>query len=227
MIKYNVLKGLDNTDSKSYTCPHCGAFAGMEKYSVYLVYMADRYVLMPEQNLEEEIKNCYSKVDIITCRACGKVQFWLDEKMIYPASSMIEEPNEDMPEEVKDLYNEARSVFELSPKAGSALLRLGLQKLCKYLGGKGENINKDIGWLVKQGLPENIQEALDTIRVIGNNGVHPGEINLDENKDLAVALFPLMNLIVEKMISDPKKMAEIYRRLPSGTLEAIEKRDKK
>lgn len=146
--------------------------------------------------------------------------------MIYPVSSTIEEPNQDMPEEVKDLYNEARSVFKLSPKAGAALLRLGLQKLCKYLGGKGENINEDIGWLVKQGLPPKIQEAFDSIRVIGNNGVHPGEINLDENKDLAAALFPLMNLIVEKMISDPKKIDEIYKCLPPRALEAIGKRDK-
>ncbi len=226
MTKYNVLNGLDNTDSKSYTCPHCGAFAGMEKYSVYLVYMVDRYVLMPEQNLEEEIMKLNNKFDVITCRACGKVQFWLGEKMIYPASSGIEEPNEDMPEEVKNLYNEARSVFEFSPKAGAALLRLGLQNLCKYLGGKGENINKDIGWLVKQGLPIEIQKAMDSIRVIGNNGVHPGEINLDENKDLAEALFPLMNLIVEKMISEPKKIAKIYKMLPEGAVKAVEKRDK-
>ena len=52
------------------------------------------------------------------------------------------------------------------------------------------------------------------------------EINLDENKDLAAALFPLMNLIVEKMISDPKKIDEIYKCLPPRALEAIGKRDK-
>ena len=79
---------------------------------------------------------------------------------------------------------------------------------------------------MKQGLPPKIQEAFDSIRVIGNNGVHPGEINLDENKDLAAALFPLMNLIVEKMISDPKKIDEIYKCLPPRALEAIGKRDK-
>lgn len=226
MTKHNIFDSYNNIGSKSYKCPHCGAFAGMEKYEVYLIKCGDHYVLMPEQNVPVGGRAISKRFNVVTCRACDNVQFWLGETIIYPVSSSIDEPNEDMPQEVKDLYNEARSVFELSPKAGSALLRLGLQKLCKHLGGKGENINDDIGWLVKQGLPKNIQEALDSIRVIGNNGVHPGEINLDENKDLAAALFPLMNLIVEKMISDPKKIDEIYKMLPEGAVKAIEKRDK-
>ena len=228
MAKRNIFDDYDNIGTKSYKCPHCGAFAGMEcaYYQIRKQYGRSELEFLSENKILMDGIDTRQLFEIATCGACNKIQFWLGEKMIYPVSSTIEEPNQDMPEEVKDLYNEARSVFKLSPKAGAALLRLGLQKLCKYLGGKGENINEDIGWLVKQGLPPKIQEAFDSIRVIGNNGVHPGEINLDENKDLAAALFPLMNLIVEKMISDPKKIDEIYKCLPPRALEAIGKRDK-
>ena len=74
-------------------------------------------------------------------------------------------------------------------------------------------------------LPVSIQEALDTIRVIGNNAVHPGEINLNDNKDTAAALFNTINIIVYVMISQPNKIKELYEKLPEKALKAIEKRD--
>ena len=146
--------------------------------------------------------------------------------MVYPMTTNIPLPSKDMPNNIKNLYNEARNVFEISPKSGAALLRLALKMLCKELGEDGKNINDNIAKLVKKGLPVEIQQALDTIRVVGNNSVHPGEINLDEDKDLAASLFPLLNLIVDRMIGEPKRIQEIYCKLPDMALEAIKKRDR-
>lgn len=131
-----------------------------------------------------------------------------------------------MPQEIIDDYNEAADVFNLSPRSSAALLRLAIQKLCKHLGESGKNINNDIKNLVKKGLPPKVQEALDSVRVIGNESVHPGELNLNDSREVAAQLFKLVNFITIKMISEPKEIDEIYNGLPENKLKGIQDRDK-
>ncbi|HAT4130489.1 TPA: DUF4145 domain-containing protein [Clostridium perfringens] len=147
--------------------------------------------------------------------------------MVQPADSDIPVANEEMPNKVKKIYNEAREVFPISAKASAALLRLAVQYLCVELGGKGEKINDDIANLVKKDLPIQIQQALDIVRVVGNNAVHPGELNLDDNKEVARSLFDIINFIVENRIVQPKKIKELYNLLPKNALNGIEERDNK
>lgn len=146
--------------------------------------------------------------------------------MIYPDASIALPPNPDLPEDIKNDYEEARSILNRSPRGAAALLRLCIQKLCIHLGEKGKSLDPDIGNLVKRGLPEKIQMALDIIRVIGNNAVHPGQIDLKDDQDTANELFKLVNIITDVMITQPKKIDELYASLPEGAREAIEKRDK-
>jgi len=130
-----------------------------------------------------------------------------------------------MPEECKQDYEEARLVFTHSPRAAAGLLRLLVQRLVISLGQPGENLNKDIKALVEKGLPVEVQQALDCCRVIGNNAVHPGEIDFDETPESALALFGMINFIVENQITQKNKIAALYGQLPAGALEAIKKRD--
>lgn len=131
-----------------------------------------------------------------------------------------------MPPDVKADYEEAAALATLSPRGAAALLRLAIQKLCKHLGGNGTNINDDIALLVTRGLPPTVQKSLDVVRVIGNNAVHPGQIDADD-PEIVGHLFGLINITTETMISVPNKVNMLYGSLPGGTLKAIEKRDKK
>jgi hypothetical protein len=93
------------------------------------------------------------------------------------------------------------------------------------LGQKGKNINDDIAALVKLGLPLKIQQALDVVRVVGNESVHPGELNVKDDQETVQALFELINLICEDRLSEPRRIDHLYRTLPKAKLDQIANRD--
>jgi hypothetical protein len=70
-----------------------------------------------------------------------------------------------------------------------------------------------------------VQQALDYCRVVGNNSVHPGEINLNDTPEIANSLFEMVNFIVEDRIARPKQVQALYGQLPQAARDAIEKRD--
>jgi hypothetical protein len=64
------------------------------------------------------------------------------------------------------------------------------------------------------------------VRVVGNNAVHPGSLDMKDNIETANKLFALVNLIAEVMISQPKHVEAMYDSLVSDRAkEAIQKRD--
>ncbi len=97
--------------------------------------------------------------------------------------------------------------------------------MCIHLGEPGKNLNDDIASLVKKGLSPQVQRSLDVLRVIGNNAVHPGQIDLRDDTRTALALFTAMNLTVEQVIAVPNQIDALYESLPEGARSAIEKRD--
>jgi len=198
---------------KAFTCPYCSAFAQMRW---------DRLTsLLSDPGLS-----------IAKCSSCEEISCWYQfyvqtmPKMVVPKPSNAPLPHADMPPEVKADYDEARAILNESPRAAAALLRLSMQRLCIVLGEPGKNINDDIGSLVKKGLPAGIQKALDVVRVVGNNAVHPGKLSDDDLAEVAIPLFKLINVIVEDRICRPKELEDLYQGLPQGARDAVDKRDK-
>ena len=71
-----------------------------------------------------------------------------------------------------------------------------------------------------------VQQALDIVRVVGNKAVHPGQIAFDvDSVDTAEALFALINLIVDRLISEPKRIEAMFEKLPESVKVAVKKRD--
>lgn len=147
--------------------------------------------------------------------------------MVYPNQSVAPLPSEDMPEDIRRDYEEARAVVNSSPRAAAALLRLATEKLVMHLlrdDYKG-NLNDGIAELVRRGLPSKVHKALDSLRVIGNESVHPGQIDLSDSQETAIALFQVLNLIVDHMLTAEKQIDEVYGMLPETKRAAIEQRD--
>ncbi len=166
-------------------------------------------------------------VFLSNCYNCKQAAIWAYDRLVFPAQREGAQPNLDLPEEIVRDFDEARSIVNASARGAAALLRLCIQKLCVVLGEQGKNIDGDIARLVSKGLDPMVQKSLDIVRVVGNESVHPGTIELNDNRDVAYQLFDLVNIIADQMISQPKKVSELYASLPENKKQAIERRDKK
>ncbi|PMP86825.1 MAG: hypothetical protein C0174_00445 [Thermodesulfobium narugense] len=197
---------------KAFNCPFCDAYAHQE-WDYLGIDRAPRGC-----EVLKELKVCF-------CSHCNKFSIWYQHKMIYPEFAGIEPPNGDLDPDIQRDYLEAASILQKSPRGAAALLRLAIQKLMKQLGEKGENLNTDIANLVKKGLPVLVQKSLDILRVIGNEAVHPGQLDLRDDQETAEQLFKLVNFIAEQMITEPKKIEEIYNKIPESKKQQIEKRN--
>jgi len=100
-----------------------------------------------------------------------------------------------------------------------------IQKICVLLGEPGKDLNTDIGSLVKKGLSPKTQKALDVVRVIGNESVHPGQIDLSDDPATTTKLFELINIIADTMITHHKEIDKLFDSLPDAKKAAIQKRD--
>ncbi|QEY25190.1 DUF4145 domain-containing protein [Neisseria zalophi] len=218
-------------DKRAFHCPHCGVYSHMDWNFLQLEY---------EENSVISYKAAL-------CDHCRKFNFWkvLDitpeflsyeqrrqitpetvAKMVYPDIGLCPLPEPDMPDDVKQDYEEAAGIFAKSPRGAAALLRLGFQKLCIHLGASGDNINKDIKKLASQGiLSHKVTQMADIVRITGNNAVHPGQLADEDFDKIAEKLFYLINWIVKECITKPKELEEIYNMMPEGARKAVEKRD--
>lgn len=214
----------------SFTCPHCQTLSLMN----FRILRFEQDVMTDDDGLafiinkhgyDEEVYG--SELKIARCHSCGNKIIWVDNEYIYP-NIVAEEVNPDLPESVKQLYNEAGLIYNQSPRAACALLRLAIDRLCNELGETDRDINKNIGALVEKGLPKKVQQALDVVRVVGNKAVHPGEIAFDvDDIKTAKSLMRLINMIGQSMITDPKDIDNMYSQLPESTKKSIERRDGK
>jgi hypothetical protein len=213
--------------SAQFHCAHCGVFAkqrwshlnaGGDMYNTQYHSSNIRGLTATSGGLAEEWTASF-------CEHCNEMVIWSNGNIIFPKKIIVEQPNADLDEDIQADYLEAANVLSDSPRSSAAILRLALQKLCKQLGEKGENINDDIGSLVKKGLNPTIQKSLDALRITGNNAVHPGELDLTEDTERVVKLFGLINFIAEKMVTEPKEIDSFYSDLPEGATDAVEKRD--
>ena len=198
-------------DSEAFHCPHC-----------WVLTSQDRYQLRYTSNWDlDDRKVCF-------CDNCEWYSVWFEEKMIFPSGSNIPMPHTDMPESVKEIYNEAREIAGQSPRAAAALLRLALEKLTEELWETEWKLNTRIGNLKKKWLPERAIQALDIVRITANEwGSHLGQIDLTgrDNTELVNQLFFLLNFIVEHVISVNNQLDAMYAALPEDKKKGIENRD--
>lgn len=213
-------------EKDEFNCVHCRVFAHQIWVRNLRGERVGAMVIGPSNYLSEDL----SPSDLFAasrCEHCNKWSIWIEESLVYPAQITVEDPNDDMPDEVKKLYRESAQILSISPRAAAALLRLGLQILLGAVGGGGKNINNDIGKIVALGVESETQRALDILRMFGNNGAHPGAIKLDEDPDLVQKMYGLMNYVADRLITQKNQINELFEGLPEKIKDDIESRDSK
>ena len=79
--------------------------------------------------------------------------------------------------------------------------------------------------LVEQGLPAELQKLFDATRLIGNDAVHPGKLDLADNRDTVAKLFESVDFIVEEMITRRQRIRVLGDSLSDEIERAARSRD--
>ncbi|SCL22920.1 protein of unknown function [Micromonospora rhizosphaerae] len=179
----------------------------------------------------DAVVGVYPAFKATVCQRCHGPAMWVRAEdggswlLAFPQRALGLPPHSDMPPTVTAIYEEARAVAQRSPRSGAGLLRLALQMLIDDLEPGAGTLDVKIGKLVGSGLDPRVQKAMDIVRVVGNNAVHPGQISLDDDPNLLPSLFRLINMVVEEMISRPKHLDQLFELLPEQAREGIERRN--
>ena len=212
----------------SYTCPFCDTTSIQEWFVPHFMEKVESYDEEKGQYAPSSKQNVfhpplkgseYTEWAFAQCAHCRRVTVWHSGHLVFPESVSGIVPNEDMPDDIKLLFIEADSIYAKSPRASAALLRLALQELLnEVLGDKAESSIFENTKLVQQQrrCSEELIKAMDIIRYEGNESVHPGEINLNDNADEATYLFVLLNMICYELFSAPKRLKESYALIPGS-----------
>jgi hypothetical protein len=205
--------------TSAFHCPNCGVYAH-QRWSAVM----------------DSVQHNVPEMQIARCEHCTlkrgdsaihTFSVWYMQKMILPDTTTVAPPNPDLNADIIDIYNEARSIVNKSPRGAAALLRICLELLRKQLGQNERDLNKSIANLVADGMPAEIQQALDIVRVIGNKMLHPpGQIVLQDSAEIATFLFQAVNRIADVMITQRKLTQQFFDSLPQDSLDQIEKRDR-
>jgi hypothetical protein len=179
-----------------------------------------------EKTQSDVYANIVNNLHLAICAHCEQLSIWLAGTMVYPLSGEIA-AHEDLPVDVKRTFSEASKISDISPRASAALSRLALQELCVTLECKTTSLNDQVGELIARGLNPDIGQMLDAVRVIGNNAVHPGEIDLKDDQETARFLLNCINRICQRMITEKLEAQKLFDDLPKGARDAIERRNAK
>lgn len=192
---------------KDFTCPFCNHTFPLLFSTTYQCYESSfshsntyDWEQTPDNAIFVQFYNCphcnKTSIKIVGCSG----DFENINIPVYPNSLAKQFPKY-IPKAIRDDYEEAYSILNLSPKASATLSRRCLQGMIRdFYGIKKSRLIDEINEL--QSLVSNAQwKAIDGVRSIGNIGAHmEKDINMivDVDPDEAQKLLKLIELLMDK-----------------------------
>lgn len=218
---------LPKLNKDGFDCPRCGHFAHQNWHPVD----ASETKYIPEVGSRNRWKKAI-------CARCQRPSLWRDNEMIYPLARVGPQPHADMPEPVRDLYDEAAAVSVVSRRAGAALARATVERLVKHLDPDAPTkarLDDRIARLSGR-ISTPLQQLLDIVRVLGNDMLHvddePGELVVlvlddEQGPEVIELVLRAANDLVDELITRPKTTGTLWSHLSPGTQKAIQQKQEK
>jgi hypothetical protein len=137
--------------------------------------------------------------------------------MIYPLVGGAPPPHEEMPPQIRKLYEEARGVLPASPRASATLLRVALEGLLEEAGYRQERLADRLEKAREDGkLSAGAYELAEVLRYAGNAAAHYEPWKIDpsqgeEDREMVYHLFDFVNDVMEELIARPRRHEEVIR----------------
>lgn len=161
------------------------------------------------------------QIDFYKCPNCGEYSIFAIGKgskvenvsvPIKPISSALQFP-EYVPEGIRNDYEEACAIVNLSPKASATLSRRCLQNMIRDFGEIAEkNLYTEIEALDAV-IPPTQKKVLHSLRQIGNIGAHPEtDINtiIDIEPEDATKLIKVIEFFIDKWYIDRYEQEKLF-----------------
>jgi len=208
-------------------CPHCDTSINLEEYGTS-IYGGDKneeeygisHGWCPECDgfivLMKKGTGVYSK-ELDSYTMFDEIK---EESFLFPKYNARCIKASEVPDKLRNDFNEAAMVLEISPKASAAISRRCLQTVLReYYKIKKRNLAEEIGgFLTLKDIPSFLSDAVDAVRHIGNFAAHPmkdtntGEI-VEVEPGEAEWLLEVLETLYDFSFIQPRRLAERKEKL--------------
>ncbi len=212
------------TDSLVFVCPHCGVRARHSRTEVMRVPKVGGVVPV-EATWRQPFGTTAWFATL--CPNCKGQSVWRGDYMVFPQRRIGPPPHPAMPEDVREIYDEAAFTAAVSRRAGAALARAAIERLIKTVDFTAP-AHANLASRIERIRPEvsvSVAQMLDVVRHIGNKMLH-GEntpddlvvLALDDVEGPAVLeqLLVATNDLVEQLIVKRARAAALWEKLPNS-----------
>lgn len=182
-----------------------------------------------------DYSSCY--IDFFLCPNCGQYTIKVTgvgamvkdvNVFVRPISEAKQFPDY-IPEAIRNDYEEACSIVNLSPKASATLSRRCLQGMIRdFWDIKLKNLNQEITAL-KDKIPADLWSSIDALRQLGNIGAHmekDTDVIVDIDPNEAESLIKLIELLMKEWYINREERKKLFSDIIS-TNESKQKERKK
>lgn len=209
-----------------FKCPYCNSIFPLtnDTFRQYFpcfdgyngrISLAQNGLIYNESTLQINFYLC-PECKQYTITAEGKGDALPDSKVkIFPNSSAMQFPNY-IPESIRNDYQEACAIVDLSPKASATLSRRCLQNMIRdFWKITKPTLFKEIEALDAV-IPATQKKVLHSLRQIGNIGAHPEtDVNtiIDINIQDASALIKVIEFFIDKWYIDRYEQEQLFNEI--------------